>query len=323
MKMFRSIQVLSDGSLFSEHALPLAASLAQREGVTLQFVRVYEPIEGIYLHRTGPFAADLDRETMIHVRRQLEMTATNLTEKTGLRPLATLLKGPVAESIIEHASASAADLLVMTTHGRGPLSRIWFGSIADSLVRQSSIPILLVRPQTEAPTYDPLPTVRRILIPLDGSELSEQAIEPALSLLNAETSELTLVRATPKVMATMYDSVSGRSSDLRKVWLEQLQGLKRELETEAQDYLERIASRLRTGSLKVNTYVIDHDRPAAAILEAASRFAVDAIALTTRGHGRFKRLLLGSVTDKVVRGATMPVLICPPVENPVRAEGIN
>jgi nucleotide-binding universal stress UspA family protein len=91
-----------------------------------------------------------------------------------------------------------------------------------------------------------------------------------------------------------------------------LHDLKLQIEGAAQDYLERIAERWRANSLKVHTRMIAHEQPATAILDTASSLGADAIALTTRGQGGLKRLLLGSVADKVIRGATTPVLICPP-----------
>lgn len=90
----------------------------------------------------------------------------------------------------------------------------------------------------------------------------------------------------------------------------------RQLQAEAQDYLERLAEPWRANSLNVHTQVIAHEQPAMAILDTASSLGADAVALTTRGQSGLKRMLLGSVADKVVRGANMPVLICPPVTGP-------
>ena len=54
-------------------------------------------------------------------------------------------------ALLEHAAAKNVDLVVMSTHGRGPLSRFWLGSVADELVRRMPVPVLLVRPKEEAP----------------------------------------------------------------------------------------------------------------------------------------------------------------------------
>jgi len=316
--MFRLIQVPLDGSPFAEHALPLAVGLAQRDRATLHVVRVYVPIADVYLYRHGPLYANLDQELMEHTCNSLDAIVTSIAESTGFRATPVPLRGAVAETIVQHASTSGADLLIMTTQGRGPLSRFWFGSVADSLVRQSSIPILFVRPQEETPDFAQPPTIRHVLIPLDGSQLAEQALEPALNLGNADQGEYTLLRVVPAILPAAYDPISGRVNvGLYTSWHQQLNDLKRQLEGEAQDYLEQLAERLRAQSLQVHTRVMSHEQPATAILDTASSLGTDAIALTTRGQGGLKRLLLGSIADKVLRGATMPVLICPPVNESI------
>ena len=312
--MFRLVQVLLDGSSYAEHALPLAVGIARRDGATLHVVRVYVPIADIDLYKQGDLFANLDRELMEHAGNNLDAVVASIAETTGLLATAVQLKGPVVDMIARHASTSGADVLIMTPQGRGPLSRFWFGSVADSLVRQTSIPILVIRPQENAPDIAQPPSVRHLLIPLDGSALAEQALEPALTLGNADNSEFTLLRVVPRSLSD-HDPISGRvKMGLGTSWHRQLHDLRRQLEAEAQDYLDQVAGRLRAQSLNVRTRLIAHEQTATAILDTASSPSVDAIALTTRGQGGLKRLLLGSVADKVIRGASMPVLICPPVD---------
>ena len=85
-----------------------------------------------------------------------------------------LLDGPIAEALHDHAAAIKADLIVMTTHGHGALSRFWLGSVADKLVRQAPMPVLLVRPQEQVPDFAHEPVIKHILIPLDGSALANK-----------------------------------------------------------------------------------------------------------------------------------------------------
>jgi nucleotide-binding universal stress UspA family protein len=82
------------------------------------------------------------------------------------------------------------------------------------------------------------------------------------------------------------------------------------LESEAQAYLERMAERLRARSVRVQTRVVSNRWAAGAILEEAGAHAMHLIALTTHGRGGLARLLLGSVADKVVRGVSVPALLC-------------
>ncbi len=310
--MFRSIQVPWDGSAYAEHALPLAVSLARRDGAALQIVRVYEPMMAAYSHAPETFEETLDRELLADIRKNLEATVASLVETTGYSLNFALLEGPVAETLAMHAATSGADLLVMTTQARGPIARMWFGSVSDALVRQTSTPILFTRPQDVAVDFTQPPPVQHVLIPLDGSTLAEQALAPALSLGGAEQGEFTLLRVIPAILPAAYDPIGGRGSGVHLSWHQQLHEWKARLEIEALAYLEQLAARMRARSLNVRTQLVAHELPANAILETAQSLGADVIALTTRGHGGLKRLFLGSVADKVIRGADIPVLICPP-----------
>jgi nucleotide-binding universal stress UspA family protein len=104
--------------------------------------------------------------------------------------------------------------------------------------------------------------------------------------------------------------ITGISEALKRV-----QELDKEESTRARGYLEGLAQRLRARSLAVATRVVQNDRPATAILDEASSRGVDLIALATRGRGRLKRPVLGSVADKVLRGAETPVLMCRPPDS--------
>ena len=310
--MVRLVQVPLDGSSFAEHALPLAMSLALRHGAALQIVRVHEPIAKVDFDRRASFAATLDSELLERDQADLDATVERLREVADIRVSSALVKGPVAEAIAQQAAASGANLIVMTTHARGTLGRFWFGSVADALVRRSLLPILLVRPQEAAADVSHQPLIRQVLIPLDGSALAEQALEPALALGGESQTEYTLMRVATPVIAVTPDVKSRRVSGLNTSLLRELEELHRRRQIEAADYLEQLAARLCARSLVVHTRVVLDDRVAAAILEESLTIGADAIALTTRGQSGLKRLLLGSVANKLIRGTTTPVLVCPP-----------
>lgn len=149
----RSILVPLDGSDFAEHALPTALSLARRHGAALHVVRIYVPVAGVYGEHAVPYDEALDRELMKRAQDYLDGVVTRLMAIAGIQSNAVLLEGPVAHTISRQAAAIGANLLVMTTQGRGPLARFWLGSVADELVRQADIPVLFVRPHTAAPDF--------------------------------------------------------------------------------------------------------------------------------------------------------------------------
>src|SRR5205823_5964004 len=128
-----------------------------------------------------------------------------LREMAPVVVTSSVLEGPVTEAIEEHARATGTDLIVMTTHGRGALSRFWLGSVADDLVRRLSVPVLLLRPSEKGPAPAALPGFRHVLIPLDGTALAEQALEPALQLAGPTSAQFTLLRVVAPIVPTTYD----------------------------------------------------------------------------------------------------------------------
>jgi nucleotide-binding universal stress UspA family protein len=144
--------------------------------------------------------------------------------------------------------------------------------------------------------------LHHVLIPLDGSARAEGILDPALELGRLLGADFTLLRVIEPVILPDArlggNAVSGLNPDLLQA-----------LQSEAQAYLERIAEQLRARSARVQTRVVSNRWAAGAILEEAGAHAMYLIALATHGRGGVARLLLGSVADKVVRGASVPVLL--------------
>jgi nucleotide-binding universal stress UspA family protein len=308
---YRSILVPLDGSDLAEHALPTALSLARRHGAALHIARVYVPVAGIYGEHAVRYDEALDRELMKRAREYLDDVAARLSAVAGVPLSSALLEGEVADVIAQQAATLNADLIVMTTQGRGPMARFWFGSVSDKLVRQSGVPILFVRPQAAPPQLSDAPSLRRVLIPLDGSELADAILAPVLALGGNVQTRYTLLRIVIPMAELNYGPAGGETTGFQEALKKYKELDDREL-LEARDYLERLAERLRASSFDVSTRVALSERPARAILDDASAHATDLIALATHGHGGLKRLILGSVADKLLRSADTPVLVYRP-----------
>jgi nucleotide-binding universal stress UspA family protein len=317
--MFRSLLVPLDGSAAAEHAIPMALSLARRFEATLKIVHVHVPAWLPY-GEDGSYDAIVDRELREQMKVYLDRLIQRLSKVTNVPLNSVLLDGLVADAINGHAMESGVGLIVMTTHGRGPVARFWLGSVADALIRQATIPMLCVRPGESETDLTQELALGRVLIPLDGSQLAEQILEPATALAAATHAELTLLRVVQQWM-TDSDFPNSRSvSGFSPGFLEQLEVIDREERKRAEGYLDQLAERLRARSLTVQTRVVSHVRPAIAILDDASAHSVDLVALATHGRGGLKRLLVGSVADKVLRAAATPVLVYRPVGEFVSAE---
>ena len=296
--MFRTILVPLDGSAFGEHALPLACEIAHRTGAKLLLTHVHLPVT-VLASEVAAYSVELDIEQRNSERAHLLNLAKSLRDQAGISVHTELLEAPIAPTIHDYAIDHRVDLIVMTTHGRGPLSRVWLGSVADRLVRTMTIPIILIRPHDGDHAPAQVPTFKHILIPLDGSALAEQIFEPALNLGRLVEAHYTLLQVVEPPLPSYHQTFTGDGA-----MVEQLQ----QLQASAHSYLDRISERLSAEMHQVTTAVVI-GQPAPAILEYAQAHAVDLIALKTHGRGGFMRLMLGSVADKVARGANTPVLL--------------
>jgi nucleotide-binding universal stress UspA family protein len=301
--MFQSLLVPLDGSTFGEHALPLALSIARRAGAALNVVQVHQLLIPTYAEIVAPKAYEVELKVRAHQRAYLDGIVKRLTNISSVRLSSALLEGPlIAETLDGHSKSTGADLIVMATHGRGPFSRFWLGSVAGELVRRATVPLLLVHPHEAAPDFTSEPALRRIIIPLDGSTLAEQVIEPALDLGSLTQAEFTLVRIYGLVIDTGLDSASYAEAGMPEAPMEQLRA-------EAERYVNDVAEGMRRRGFTVQTHISLAQHPANAILDAAQSRGMDLIALETHGRRGLSRLVLGSVADKIIRGASMAVLV--------------
>jgi nucleotide-binding universal stress UspA family protein len=304
--MYRNLLVPLDGSPFSEHALSFAWSIAQQSGAALHLAHVHAFNDPIYVEGMPVIDADWHTLGREHERAYLAQVRDRLLSATQ-RPIVCANPdndGSVAGTLAHYVMANQIDLVVMTTHGRGGLARAWLGSVADALVRCSPVPLLLLRPAEQPPELAQTPRFQRLLIPLDGSALSEQILGPALELGGLAQAEYTLLRVAEPFVLTSYAPLAQISRLDERMTQEGL--------TEARQYIKRVAERLRVEGRTIHTRALLAEQPAAAILDEAHRQEADLIAMTTHGRSGLARLLLGSIADKVLRGATLPMLIARP-----------
>ena len=130
-----------DGSDMAESAIAEALQIARSDGSSLVLVRAANA-------RVLP-GADVISAQIVAVREAEEYMAALKAklEKDGVRGIEThVWYGPAASAIVEAAGAHKADLIVMTTHGRSGVGRLVFGSVAESVLRGTTVPILLLRP---------------------------------------------------------------------------------------------------------------------------------------------------------------------------------
>jgi len=304
--MYRSIMVPLDGSSFGEQALPLARSIARRTRATVQLAHVSVPFQPMVMDAIAPYDKTFATQDRARERAYLNALAQRIGADGTITVSVRVLDGAVADALLAYATAAKVDLVVMATHGRGALSRFWLGSVTDRLVRRAPMPVLLVRPHEEPPDLAQEPVIRRVLVPLDGSALAEQVLAHAIALGTSMDAEYRLVQAIEPVAGEYGTELYNAEPDEA--------GFAR-LQVNAQTYLEHVAAGLRAESLEVRTTVVVGP-PARSILEYASSQAVELIAMATHGRSGIANVLVGGVADKVLRGASVPVLMYRPDRQP-------
>ena len=307
--MYWNILVPLDGSTFSAHALPLAIGLARRARATLRLVHIHNPLAAVYAEAAVAYDSTLERELKLREETYLEDLAARVRSAAGVTARVVLLEGPVAPTIQIAVAGTESQLVVMTTHGRGPFACAWLGSVADELTRSLPVPLLLVRPGEDAPDLTRDVALRHLLLPLDGSALAEAMLEPALALGALSDADYTLFRVIKPILPAPRGAggfaLNARIQALRAT----IEEMQHAVHRDAQSYLDAVARRLRERSFRVHTKVAVESQPAVAILREAAPPVIDAVALETHGRHGLPRLFLGSVADKVIRGASVPVLV--------------
>ncbi len=296
----KRIFVPLDGSDFAESALPTASALAARFDAALDLASVVSDLPPVPL-ATGDgemltrWFAEEEGRAEAYLREHADrLGATELGEVN-----AHVKSGPVSRTLESIATKAGADLIVLTTHGRGAWQRAWLGSVADSLIRRSSHSLLLLRnKRSESAWEGGIP--RKVVIPLDGSSQAEVAIERAQALLDPEVSEVSLVMVIhePFPLATTYIPHAIEEGALMETRKEK-----------AAAYLAKVAGPLGSYARNVETRVRVASDAGQGILDHLKETEADLVSVATRGRGGASRFILGSVADKVIRGATIPVLV--------------
>jgi nucleotide-binding universal stress UspA family protein len=278
----KRILVPLDGSDLAEAILPVVARLARDHEAEVVLLEV--------------LAGQQTREAEHEVERQagayLEQAVASLRGH-GLRRVQRRVWYGEADQAIANATArEQADLVAMSTHGRSGLDRLRFGSVAESVVRRTPVPVLLVR---GIAAWD-RGGIERILVPVDGSEASEEVL-PIVSCLagpfDFEILLLHVVEATRSLPGSPAGARGGRDS-----------------ETEA-GYLVRLAAPLEARGLRVGT-TVRAGLPAEVIPAVTAETNSGLVAMSTHGRSGLGRLFLGSVAVRVLRSVSVPVLLWKP-----------
>ena len=309
--MFGRILVPVDRSEESRTILRWAVGLAKatKSDVTLLSVVDTEDFEIVEAGARGeerPTAPDgVITKIAAQVKAGLEAEADEL-RKTGVGIDVRVTAGAPAESIVAEATAIGVDLIAMSTRRESALARGILGSVTDRVLHSTTTPLLILQPEDITDEAVGAGFIRNIVVPLDGSTLSETAVAPATALAQAAGAELVFTEVV---------KLPGYGMDMGGVGYGSVHYAE-ELDTKLQEetatrYLQEFVENAESAGVKAHAQV-RVGNPSIQIVDEAAAAEGSVIVMATHGAGGIKRWVVGSVTDKAIRSAHRPVLVIPP-----------
>ena len=294
--MFHKLLVPLDGSELAERALPVAASLLPATGgeMILLTVPALHPVSrasyGGYMWLYPDQANRFSREQALAYLASISRRC----EREGVTFRHEVISGDPAGVIVDQAARLGADAIVMTTRGYSGLTRWTLGSVSEKVMRGATSPVVVVR--------EPRP-LRRILVPLDGSEHGERALPHAFWLARENNARLTLLYVVEPFIALTPSTLGWEH-----VAMQIDETATEKLAQQATAYLENVATRYSTLDFEAEPVVL-HGPTAETILQYAEESGADLIAMATHGRTGLRRWVYGSVTEKVLRGVHSSLLV--------------
>jgi nucleotide-binding universal stress UspA family protein len=296
--MYTKILVPLDGSKTAENVVPLARSFARCLQIPVELLGVVDIAE---MARHGPPSqASMIRTIVDDASRRFDdylerVAKTFLVDKVQC----TVRRGNAAEAIIELAAAEKQTLIAMATHGRSGLDRWLLGSVAEKVLRGASNPTLVVRAKKEHNLTWEMATLKRVIVPLDGSELSERILPHVEALAKQLDLEVTLFGV---YRGSLPAGASGDDFHGKDAFVA---GLGNETVT----YLAAKTEQMKQRGLDKVSFTAKEGLEADEIIKAARETLDTLIAMCTHGRTGVQRWMLGSVTETVVRHSDNPVLV--------------
>jgi nucleotide-binding universal stress UspA family protein len=273
----------------SDAALNYAAGLAANYDAAVHLLHVVTPFNaGGYEHATD--SAVLVKSLQESAMRELDNLVARVRQ-AGVPADGRLVIGDVYDEIKREIEVERPDLIVMGTHGRRGVERWFMGSTTERLLRHSPVPLVTITDQRERVR---VPRFRRILVTTDFSEGTADALAYAFSIAQENESKVTL-------MHVLHDVTADLSGKYRESLIG---GLRKQLEDlipeEARTWCD-VATQVETGvPYRIILRMIENERP-------------DLVVMNIHGKGMLDRALLGSTAERIVRAASCPVMMIPPL----------
>ncbi|MEJ2103729.1 MAG: universal stress protein [Ignavibacteriaceae bacterium] len=295
MLQLQKILFPTDFSKCSEQALAHAVFLAEKyeaEIYVLHVITIFEDQPSIVsneIAETKEMVKKLEDVAEKQLNKILDSHSSN-----DIKITTEIKRGlSAAPAILEYASENKIDLIIMGTHGRRGLGHLLLGSAAEEVVRLAPCPLFTIR---ELKDPKPVMHVNNILVPIDFSNYSEKALAYASEIAQSYNAQLQVLHIIEETMHPAF-SVTGKSS---------IFDLVPDIKDESRKRAEKMLSNFVSDRVKSKIF-IQGGRAANDIIKFAKENSTDLIVIATHGLTGLEHMLLGSVTEKVVRMAHCPV----------------
>ncbi|QXD17167.1 universal stress protein [Rhodocaloribacter litoris] len=310
MLNIRKILFPTDFSETSAQALAYALRLAHEYDAELHLLHVevlYEEDPHNPTHRLPDREAILARlRTLIDDHDAAEHLPDGAVEDLTIRHVHRR-NVSAAPAIVEYAAEEGINLIVLGTHGRRGLRRLLLGSVAEEVVRTAPCPVFTVRRHKEDRKPEP---VRHILVPVDFSEHAREALTVARELAARYGAALQLLHVLEEVLHPAFYNFGATS----------IKDLQPDIEEKATEALMKFFRETAGADAEVTYHVIE-GHAGRDIATFAEEHDSDLIVISTHGLGGLEHLLMGSVTEKVIRRAPCPVLVLKAFQRSIVASG--
>jgi nucleotide-binding universal stress UspA family protein len=294
--MFQRILVPMDGSSLAECVLPHIVAIGKSYDAEIILLRVLDPVGAV----TRPRSVDpLDWQIRKAEAETYLKGLVNRLQATGLRMNLEVREGKAAESVIEFARSSNADLILLSSHGQSGISGWNISSVVQKIILRAQTSVMIVRAYQPAVQELDRMHYERILVPLDGSQRAENVLPAASSLARRQEAVIVIAHVVEQPEMPRRTPPSQEDIDLANQVVERNR-------VEAENYLNEIESRL---DARVETRLLVHDSASAALHAFVDQEKVDLVFLSAHGYTGGTRWPYGSLVISFIAYGTTPLLI--------------
>jgi len=322
--MLQRILVPLDGSPRAERALPVAALLARASHGSVVLLRVVNTATEYWpaLNMHSELVESIIEANLEEAKTYLgQVAASPILQDIPVEMMVRF--GPVASTILEEVSSHSIDLVVICSHGSTGMMHAIMGSIAERISQHASVPVFVLRERGSVPA-GPHPDALqplKVLLGLDGSTYSREAIAPTIALISALAAPAQGSLHLLRVVKPAEHHHFGWHDQPQEETIEQVkQNMRETVESLHDEFFEGVAAgglepriiwSVAVGSDVAHT--LTRVAESGEEVEGSGAFGrCDMIAMSTHGHSDLLRWAIGSTTDRVLKATQLPMFIVRP-----------